>query len=142
MTMKDEYLDRRQYGPLADTTPMVKCITCEGMFPEDEAVLYEGAWQCHECAEHSGLRRCVWCGEVDMVANFIMRDDGPWHQKCIDEMEVWLKTVAPFGINEEAHIEAINLAAERSKDEAMREDAAEERRELARAKMDEARRGR
>ena len=63
MTERDDYINNRAAYVEGDTRAMVKCITCSGMFPEDEAVLFEGEYQCEECAEHSGLRRCAWCGE-------------------------------------------------------------------------------
>ena len=88
MTDPDEYRNNRAMYE-ADTKAMVKCVTCGEMVPEDEVFLYRGIFQCDECAIQSGLRRCYYCGEWDVLVHLTFHaDDANWyHPQCLKEMQ-------------------------------------------------------
>jgi hypothetical protein len=115
---------------LDDTVVMVKCLACEEMIPEDEAVEFEGNYFCNGDAEWCGVARCAWCGKGGDIMKMIIYDGDECHEKCMDEM-VERKNVEPER----------NLIMERAKLESQREDAGEERREIARDNMEELLRG-
>ena len=85
MTDPDDYRNNRAMYE-ADTTAMVKCVTCGEWTREDFAAEYKGDWYHCDCAHQAGLCRCDWCGSWDEECNLKRQGEYWVHEKCLDEM--------------------------------------------------------